>query len=213
VKQQEMPRKADDRLFVNVNFIFCIKKMTKYYKILRDDLTHFGFTYKLGLNVDILSFDPTGNCRPGGLCYTDLEHIVLYVKYGKNIAEVEPVGQKYEEKDRWKTDKLFIHSITPLQEWFKIQSEEMKLAAVTQNGMVIKFIENQTREIQLTAVNETPIAISYIENPTEDVQMTAVTKCGIAITGIKNPTEEVQLAAVRQNVFSIVSIENPSEEM
>lgn len=37
-----------------------------YFKILNEDLTHHGYTYKEGLNVDIKPFDPEPN-RNGGL--------------------------------------------------------------------------------------------------------------------------------------------------
>jgi hypothetical protein len=92
--------------------------MPKFYKILREDLTHHGFKYQLGLNIDTVPFNPTGECRPGGLYYTDIDHIFRYSKYGSLIAEVEPVGKIYEENgkivsecDSDDLDVLFWHRI------------------------------------------------------------------------------------------------------
>jgi hypothetical protein len=63
--------------------------MPKFYKLLAPDLCHHGFTYKAGLNVDTLPFDPSGDCKPGGLYYTTLEHLPhWYCAYWSRIADV-----------------------------------------------------------------------------------------------------------------------------
>jgi hypothetical protein len=54
------------------------------------------------------------------------------------IVEVEPVGQIYAGSNKWKTDKLFLHNIMPLTEWFDSQTEKTKLFAVKQNGYASK---------------------------------------------------------------------------
>ena len=58
-----------------------------YFKILREDLTHHGFIYHEGLNVDPNSFDPTSDCEDG-LFFADEKHILEYCNYGTKIAEV-----------------------------------------------------------------------------------------------------------------------------
>lgn len=58
-----------------------------YFKILKENLIHHGFTYKEGLNVDIKPFDPTPGCK-GGLFFADEEHILEFCDYGTQITEV-----------------------------------------------------------------------------------------------------------------------------
>ena len=41
-----------------------------YFKILVEDLTHHGFTYTTGLNIDIKPFSPIPRCN-GGLFFAD----------------------------------------------------------------------------------------------------------------------------------------------
>lgn len=44
---------------------------TSFHKFLRHDLTHYGMTYKIGLNEDVLPFKPVGDCESGGLYFSD----------------------------------------------------------------------------------------------------------------------------------------------
>jgi replicative DNA helicase len=66
--------------------------------------------------------------------------------------------QIYAELGKWKTDKLLVHKITSLGEWFDNQTEETKLLAVKQNGCVIKYIRNPSKEVQLAAVKSANVA-------------------------------------------------------
>jgi DNA-dependent RNA polymerase auxiliary subunit epsilon len=100
-------------------------------------------------------------------------------------------------------------------QWYEMPyfPEELKLAAVKQNGNAIQFIENPSEEVQLAAVQQNGYAIEYIKNPSEQVQLAAVQEFGSAIRYIKNPSEQVQLAAVQQNGNAIRHIKNPSEQV
>jgi hypothetical protein len=60
-----------------------------YYKLLRKDLCHHGFQYKLGLNVDTVPFNPSGSCEAGGLYFTDMAHLHLFDMFGDLIGEIE----------------------------------------------------------------------------------------------------------------------------
>ena len=95
----------------------------------------------------------------------------------------------------------------------KNPTEEMKLAALKKNGLMLKYIKNPSEAVQLAAVKGNGFAIQYLKNPSEEMKLAAVKTNGWAIQYIENPSEEVQLAAVRQSVSSIRFIENPTEEM
>jgi len=79
----------------------------KYYKIVNPE-GHQGMIYKEGLNTDVLPFNPTGDCRPGGIYYSR-EDILTYLSYGTELYEVEPVGEVYENPGRpkkWKSHEV-----------------------------------------------------------------------------------------------------------
>jgi hypothetical protein len=60
-----------------------------FYKILRKDLIHRGFKYKLGLNIDTVSFNASEPCSPGGLHFCTLEKLPSHVNYGEFVGEIE----------------------------------------------------------------------------------------------------------------------------
>ena len=87
----------------------------KYYKILSSDLTHHGFKYQEGLNIDTNPFDETPDCG-GGLFFSDSEHILSFVGYGNLIAEVEvPDGTKIVQvEDKYKAHSIVLKNIKPI---------------------------------------------------------------------------------------------------
>jgi len=79
----------------------------KYYKIVNPE-GHYGMIYQEGLNTDILPFNPSGDCEPGGI-YFSREDILAFLDYGTELYEVEPVGEVYENpgKDKkWKAHEV-----------------------------------------------------------------------------------------------------------
>ncbi len=186
--------------------------MTKYFKVLADDLIHHGYKYKLGLNVDVLPFNPNDSCGPGGLYYTTEEHVLSYSEYGSLIAEVEPMGQTYKdpECDKWKTDKLFVKSIVPITTWLSAKSRKFQCSMVKKNPSNIRYIIDPAEGVQLVAVKLDGNSILYIKDPSEAVKLAAV-KNKAELWYIKNPSEAVQLAMIKRDWQNIGYFENPSE--
>ena len=87
----------------------------KYYKILSSDLTHHGFKYQEGLNIDTNPFDETPDCG-GGLFFSNAENILSFVGYGNLIAEVEvPDGTKIVQvEDKYKAHAIVLKNIKPI---------------------------------------------------------------------------------------------------
>ena len=86
-------------------------------------------------------------------------------------------------------------------------SEQVKLAAVMEEGHAIQYIADPSEAVQLAAVLQNGYVIYYIKNPSEQVQIAAVTKDGwYALQFIKNPSEQVQLAAVTREAVKLGSI-------
>lgn len=83
-----------------------------YYKITNEKENHNGLQYKTGLNVDILPFNPSGDCKPGGI-YFAREDILAFLEYGPWIRKVFiPKGANVYENpglpEKWKADKVIL---------------------------------------------------------------------------------------------------------
>ena len=85
----------------------------KFYKVLANDLIHHGFKYQIGINVDLVKFNPTGTCRSGGLYFTDIKNILRFTGYGNKIGCIEILDDSmiYVENQKFKADKLVLSEI------------------------------------------------------------------------------------------------------
>ncbi len=90
-------------------------------------------------------------------------------------------------------------------------TEALQLAAVSQKGMIIRFMkkQNPSKAVQMAAVSNDPDAITQIDNPDMDVQLVAVRKDPFIIGHIADPDPLAQLAAVKQNPYMITRIYKP----
>jgi len=59
----------------------------KFWKITNDQENHNGMQYHDGLNEDILEFNPSGDCDPGGIYFASKD-ILEFLDYGPWIREV-----------------------------------------------------------------------------------------------------------------------------
>ena len=153
----------------------------KYYKILSSNMTHHGFVYKEGLNIDTKPFDETPDCG-GGLFFSNAENILSFWRYGGLIAEVEvPDGTKIVQVgDKYKAHAIVLKNIKPIWtvDTFKYFIEEginihadnnLALISAAQNGYleVVKFLVSKGANIH--AGNNyafkfsTPNVITYLE--------------------------------------------------
>src|SRR3990172_5198058 len=86
-----------------------------YFKVLRSDLTHHGFKYQKGVNTDTIPFNPVGSCVPGGIYFTDADHIHEFLDHGSLIATVEiPEGTETVKDglNKWRTHSINIIDYT-----------------------------------------------------------------------------------------------------
>ena len=98
----------------------------KGYKVIRKDMTHNGFKYQRGLNVDTKPFNPNGSCVAGGLYFfTDLKDLPNWLDYGDYLWEVQvPEGaQCVQDGNKYRADKLILvkrHSLASKNIWKQI---------------------------------------------------------------------------------------------
>ena len=91
-----------------------MSKGTKFYKFFNNNLKHFSFEYKEGLNVNTESFNPNGLCSKGGLYFCEEDACYLYFDlYGTKLSLIEiPNDAKvYIEQNGFKTDRLIVKKI------------------------------------------------------------------------------------------------------
>jgi len=192
-------------------------KGTKFYKFLNDDLKHYDFEYKLGLNVDILPFNPIDECSGGGLYFCEESNCHIFWKdYGKKLAliEIPDDARVYVERDKFKADKIIIKDITNFDDvpdsfWINILSKNGY--AVHQNGYVLEYVKNQTEEICKLAVQHHGYALKYVKEQfkTEEICKLAVQQYGLALEYVKEQTDKICKLAVQQDGLALQYVKDP----
>ena len=92
--------------------------------------------------------------------------------------------------------------------------EEVRLAAVKQNGKAIKYIRNASKEVQLTAmIQRVPYMIKYYSHISKELQLFAMEQDKRVIQFINCASEELQLDALKQNIHMIKYIHSPSKKV
>ena len=164
-------------------------KLGPFYKILRKDLIHHGFTYQLGLNVDSQPFQPERECQ-GGLYFSDLEHIAEYLTYGDLVARVAlPPDARWiqEEPGKFKADRILLSDIQPWREWDLWNDATFVQQALKQNGLHLQYVRHQTPKLCLTAVQQNGYALQYVKDQTPQICLAAVQENGGALRYVKIP--------------------------
>jgi hypothetical protein len=190
----------------------------KYYKLLAANRCHHGFTYQEGWNVDPLPFDPSGDCKPGGLYYTTLEHLPKwYDPKWPLIADValpqharvyaEPCGTK------WKADRLVLSNIRPLSEFLATLDEATLRQMLAQDGRMIKHVHNQTEALCIVAVQQNAWALQYVRKRTDAIHLAAVQQNGYALQFVWPQTDAICLAAVQQTGLALKYVQNQTEAL
>lgn len=141
---------------------------TTFYKMLEESECHMELQYKPGLNVDFRPFYPYGECRPGGLYFTEAEHVgehfeSIYTKY--RIVTIPDDAQVYVEEKKFKADKIILSEFQS-----SVNDEFMSNLLLTQRPRLIWFMK-QTRENCLKAIRNDPSSICYIDYKNKSLEM------------------------------------------
>ena len=197
---------------MELTYIEFIEKVGKkqFRKCLNNELTHYDFKYKIGLNEDYIPFNPLGSCKPGGLYFTTIEHIDKFFDYGLNIAiielcedamfYIEPNGIKF------KTNKFIIKKILP-------QTEELCETAIKQNVNTFKFVTTQTPKLCKMALRQNGYALQYVKKQTDVLCTIAVQQNGLALQYVKEQNEELCKLALEQNGLALYYVDEQNEEL
>ena len=165
-----------------------------YYKVVRDDLTHHGFTYKLGLNVDTLYFNPSGSCRPGGLYFTDIDNLGTFFDFGNLIAFIKiPIdAQVYSEPcgSKWKANRIIIEKFVTIDSYW--HNYKFCIKAVKHDGFALQYVKNQSPELCLVAVKN-GCALQYVKAQSPEICLESVAQDAFALEYGKEQTPEICL--------------------
>lgn len=112
-----------------------MKESKTYYKVINEELKHHDLKYKKGLVIDPVPFndDPEVSCVPGGIYFTDMEHITEFFNYGYWIYEVTiPDDAKVIENGiKWRADRVILG-----ERWSKVEFY-MKFKPIARKGLCL----------------------------------------------------------------------------
>ena len=135
-------------------------KGTGFVKLTNKDCIHNGLEFKEGLNEDILEFDSSEECVPGGLYFCKYKKFGDWIQYRANIEYIWDVDIPDDAKVmtmdyKIKCDKFILSNKRSI--WNdKIICTEL----VSQNGNFLCYVNNQTNKLCLEAIKK--MEICYI---------------------------------------------------
>ncbi|NBX75063.1 MAG: hypothetical protein EBQ92_00715 [Proteobacteria bacterium] len=113
-----------------------IYKNVIFYKFLRDDLKHFDYTYKNGLNIDPVPFYPFGKCQAGGMYFCEEMRSPIYIGcYGKYYSTVTIPDDAFVcvENYKFKANKIYLDEIKEIGSIENVKFWELVLSIYPQH--------------------------------------------------------------------------------
>lgn len=189
---------------------------TQLFKLTNEEEIHNGFQFKDGLNIDTVSFNPQGECQPGGIYFTDIDNLPTWtnykntdMKYARKVLLLDE-SVIYIEKGKYKANEIFLEERIDLADLPCWSDEEFCIKAASMSDLSVKYIKNPTDKIKIIALDEYPFLINDIlDSPTisEDLQLNIIDIDGYFLKNLLmkgvHVSEKVQLAAVRKTGYAI----------
>jgi hypothetical protein len=182
-------------------------------KFMNDNDTHFGMTYKTGINVDVVQFNPNGKCCDGGIYLATLDGFVgYYNRYGSYArrAYLEDDAKVYVEHHKIKCDKVILEERKLkddlLAELYCQYVSSGKIMYVPQN-IFRNYRDVKSSDAIKNMLNISPHGIQYIRRKmrTDDLVKHVVGIDGTTLKhiDIKQRTAEINKIAVTQNGMAL----------
>jgi hypothetical protein len=138
---------------------------TIFVKLTNENENHNGYQFNTGLNTDTQNFDPTGECKKGGIYFCEDNKIGMWLHYNKTLCvnyrqvNIPDDAKVYIESNKFKTDKII------LLEKQEIWTDEKRCKmAVTQDWRTLEYVEVQTDEICKIAIKQDFSATRYMRH-------------------------------------------------
>ena len=83
------------------------------YKILKPNMKHFNYQWREGVNIDVLPWNPSGSCEPGGLYFTTIDQLHNYAQnpYAQcwvGRVTLDDNEEVWQEQGKWKAHRVFL---------------------------------------------------------------------------------------------------------
>ena len=171
-----------------------------FYKVLNNDLCHYGYKYHLGINEDILPFNPKGKCESGGLFFVVkeiLHEIFNEYKNRKIIATITLDSEEdvWVEDDKFKSHKINVIKIQTIGQFLNEQTEDILISIIGHNISLFKYIKVQTPKICMKVVKYNWRALQYVKEQTPEICIEAVKQNGSALQYVKDQILEICIEA------------------
>jgi hypothetical protein len=109
---------------------------------------HNGFQFQTGLNIDTVKFDPTDECKAGGIYFCEINKFLQWINYNDTccinyrIVTIPDDAKVYVETDKFKVDKIFLSEKKDI--W---SNEKMCKIAVAKNSFFLEYVQKRTEEL------------------------------------------------------------------
>jgi hypothetical protein len=191
----------------------------KYYKLILNNHKYSEHNYKKGLNE---SFAFTDEKCIGPLQFSKLENVFKHISSPNNysIAEVTLLDNSIiiptYSSEILKTNRFILGEFQTFEDFFCI-NPHLRLPAVTQNGLMLKYIKDQTPEMCKAAVKQNAKALLYVNNKNSNFYIDLILEAAVhddhTMYYVENQTEELCLKVARLNGMAIIGMKIISEKI
>jgi Ankyrin repeats (3 copies) len=101
-------KELNGKKFNNLTKDLELVKLTNY------EENHNGYKFKTGENKDTMEFSPIGECKPGGIYFTEKDYVLDWKKYGDKTMYwsrkviIPDDARVYAEDDKFKSDVIIL---------------------------------------------------------------------------------------------------------
>jgi hypothetical protein len=188
-----------------------------FVKLTNESEIHNGFQFQTGENVDTIKFDPTGECKPGGLYFCEIYKLLQWINLGYNkmiycrYVTITDDAQVYVEKDKFKADKFILSERIKVEDIDVWENEDYCRFAVKNYDYALKYIKPSTNYHQfcITSVKKNWDSVKYVNNSKIDaadlkkIYIEAVKRNANSLQYIKTKTFELCMHAVTKQGISL----------
>ena len=202
----------------------------EFFRLTNKREKHRGIQYKTGLNEDSVMFNPSGECKPGGMYFFSKRQLKKFWVFADDVHWIRKVtfpddARVYAEEGKFKANKFILgeRKTIPRKMWirairagvslghvpYKFRDRKVCLAAVQTNGLALYKVprRHRNRKMCLVAVLQDGRALNDVPKELVDRDMcfAAVQADGEVLEYVPNEIRDrdVCLLAVRQNGWTL----------
>lgn len=191
------------------------KNNLTFVKMTNTDERHGAMKYETGLNTDCVPFDWTGECKTGGLYFTEESRIPDFLYWGENVRKVTVPDSAlvYIEENKYKTNKFILGEKETLEKYLSSKDGYQLFKMLQRDWLILHYINDRPEDFYINVVESMPNSLCVIKNQTKEICMAAVQKNPATIIFVKNQTKELCKAAYLKNRETIRFVRDPDIKM